>query len=47
MQYAENMVPQLYLIMTVGSVYMSIPYASVQDIMRDMMEMSCGVQHST
>lgn len=30
---------------TVGSVYMSIPEAPVQEIMKDMMEMSRGVLH--
>ena len=30
---------------TVGSVYMSIPDAPIQEIMKDMMEMSRGVQH--
>ena len=30
---------------TVGSVYMSIPDAPVQEIMKDMMEMSRGVLH--
>jgi vacuolar protein sorting-associated protein 35 len=30
---------------TVGTVYMSIPDAPVKEIMKDMMEMSRGVQH--
>ena len=30
---------------TVGSVYMSIPDAPVKEIMKDMMEMSRGVLH--
>lgn len=30
---------------TVGSVYMSIPDAPIQEIMKDMMEMSRGVLH--
>jgi len=30
---------------TVGSVYMSIPEAPVKEIMKDMMEMSRGVLH--
>lgn len=46
-QYAGNIVPRLYLMITVGAVYMSIPDAPVKEIMRDMMEMSRGVQHPT
>jgi len=30
---------------TVGSVYMSIPEAPVKEIMKDMMEMSRGILH--
>ncbi|PCH33169.1 vacuolar protein sorting-associated protein 35 [Wolfiporia cocos MD-104 SS10] len=44
-QYAGNIVPRLYLMITVGSVYMSIPQAPVKEIMKDMMEMSRGVLH--
>ncbi|KAH8101470.1 vacuolar protein sorting-associated protein 35 [Cristinia sonorae] len=44
-QYAGNIVPRLYLMITVGSVYMSIPDSPVQEIMKDMMEMSRGVLH--
>ena len=32
---------------TVGTVYMSIPDAPVKEIMKDMMEMTRGVQHPT
>jgi hypothetical protein len=32
---------------TVGTVYMSIPGAPVKEIMKDMMEMTRGVQHPT
>lgn len=32
---------------TVGSVYMSVPDAPVKEIMKDMLEMSRGVQHPT
>ncbi|GAA5849350.1 hypothetical protein JCM3766R1_005324 [Sporobolomyces carnicolor] len=46
-QYAGNIVPRLYLMITVGTVYMSIPGAPVQEIMKDMMEMTRGVQHPT
>jgi vacuolar protein sorting-associated protein 35 len=44
-QYAGNIVPRLYLMITVGTVYMSIKDAPVKEIMKDMMEMSRGVQH--
>ncbi|EKD05461.1 hypothetical protein A1Q2_00223 [Trichosporon asahii var. asahii CBS 8904] len=46
-QYAGNIVPRLYLMITVGSVYMSIQDAPVREIMKDMLEMSRGVQHPT
>ncbi|KAF2724534.1 vacuolar protein sorting-associated protein 35 [Polychaeton citri CBS 116435] len=44
-QYAGNIVPRLYLMITVGTVYMKIEDAPVKEIMKDMMEMSRGVQH--
>ncbi|KAI7872167.1 vacuolar protein sorting-associated protein 35 [Spinellus fusiger] len=44
-QYAGNIVPRLYLMITVGAAYMSVPKAPVREIMRDMMEMTKGVQH--
>ncbi|KAL8719470.1 MAG: hypothetical protein Q9225_003520 [Loekoesia sp. 1 TL-2023] len=44
-QYAGNIVPRLYLMITVGTVYMGIVDAPVKEIMKDMMEMSRGVQH--
>lgn len=44
-QYAGNIIPRLYLMITVGTVYMGIPDAPVKEIMKDMMEMSRGVQH--
>ncbi|KAI5117458.1 hypothetical protein M0805_000708 [Coniferiporia weirii] len=46
-QYANNIVPHLYLMITVSAVYMSIPEAPVKEIMEDMMEMSCSMQHPT
>ncbi|BFZ58760.1 retromer complex subunit Vps35 [Savitreella phatthalungensis] len=46
-QYAGSIVPRLYLMITVGSAYMSMADAPVREIMRDMMEMSRGVQHPT
>jgi vacuolar protein sorting-associated protein 35 len=44
-QYAGNIIPRLYLMITVGTVYMSIEDAPVKEIMKDMIEMSRGVQH--
>ncbi|KAI9734690.1 MAG: Vacuolar protein sorting-associated protein 35 [Cirrosporium novae-zelandiae] len=44
-QYAGNIIPRLYLMITVGTVYMSIGNAPVKELMRDMMEMSRGIQH--
>lgn len=46
-QYCGTIVPRLYLMITVGSVYMSVPDAPVKEIMKDMTEMSRGVQHPT
>ena len=46
-RYAGNIVPRLYLMVTVGSVYMSASDAPVKEIMKDMLEMSRGVQHPT
>ncbi|ORZ25801.1 vacuolar protein sorting-associated protein 35 [Absidia repens] len=44
-QYAGNIVPRLYLMITVGAAYMSMSDAPIREIMRDMMEMTRGVQH--
>ncbi|KAI1615331.1 vacuolar protein sorting-associated protein 35 [Exophiala viscosa] len=44
-QYAGNIIPRLYLMVTVGTVYMGVDDAPVKEIMKDMMEMSRGVQH--
>ncbi|KAJ7231700.1 vacuolar protein sorting-associated protein 35 [Mycena haematopus] len=44
-QYAGNIIPRLYLMITVGAVYMSVPEAPVKEIMKDMMDMSRGVLH--
>ncbi|KAI1342597.1 vacuolar protein sorting-associated protein 35 [Xylariaceae sp. FL0016] len=44
-QYAGNIVPRLYLMITVGTAYMAIPEAPVKELMKDMMDMSRGVQH--
>ncbi|KAK5996656.1 Vacuolar protein sorting-associated protein 35 [Cladobotryum mycophilum] len=44
-QYAGNIIPRLYLMITVGTAYMSIADAPVKELMKDMMDMSRGVQH--
>jgi vacuolar protein sorting-associated protein 35 len=44
-QYAGNIIPRLYLMITVGTVYMSIEDAPVREILKDVLEMSRGVQH--
>ncbi|KAK4197670.1 vacuolar protein sorting-associated protein 35 [Triangularia verruculosa] len=44
-QYAGNIIPRLYLMMTVGTAYMSVEGAPVKELMKDMMDMSRGVQH--
>jgi vacuolar protein sorting-associated protein 35 len=44
-QYAGNIVPRLYLMITVGTAYMAIEGAPVKELMKDMMDMSRGVQH--
>ncbi|KAJ4257408.1 retromer complex subunit Vps35 [Fusarium torreyae] len=44
-QYAGNIVPRLYLMITVGTAYMAIEDAPVKELMKDMMDMSRGVQH--
>ncbi len=44
-QYAGNIVPRLYLMITVGTAYMSVPEAPLKEIMKDMMEMCRGVQY--
>ena len=54
-QYATNIVPRLYLMVTIGAVYMrasseaqqngDLSVSPVNEIMKDMLEMSRGVQH--
>ncbi|KAK4213449.1 vacuolar protein sorting-associated protein 35 [Rhypophila decipiens] len=44
-QYAGNIIPRLYLMITVGTAYMSVDGAPVKELMKDMMDMSRGVQH--
>lgn len=45
-QYASSIVPRLYLMSTVGSIYLSVKDAPPQaEVLMDMMEMTKGVQH--
>lgn len=44
-QYAGNIVPRLYLLVTVGMVYIKAKEGSRRDILRDLVEMCRGVQH--
>eukprot|EP00735_Rhodelphis_limneticus_P007484 TRINITY_DN2003_c0_g1::TRINITY_DN2003_c0_g1_i1::g.21885::m.21885 TRINITY_DN2003_c0_g1::TRINITY_DN2003_c0_g1_i1::g.21885 ORF type:complete len:790 (+),score=289.63,sp/F4I0P8/VP35B_ARATH/49.30/0.0,Vps35/PF03635.12/1e-271,LOH1CR12/PF10158.4/2,LOH1CR12/PF10158.4/1.4e+02 TRINITY_DN2003_c0_g1_i1:43-2370(+) len=44
-QHAVNILPRLYLLVTVGSVYIRSKEAPAKDILKDIVEMSKGVQH--
>lgn len=44
-QYAGNIVPRLYLLVTVGAVYVKTKQVTTKDIMKDLVEMTRGVQH--
>ncbi|XP_012935146.1 vacuolar protein sorting-associated protein 35 [Aplysia californica] len=44
-QYAGNIVPRLYLLITVGTVYIKSNELSRKDILKDLVEMCRGVQH--
>ena len=44
-QHAGSIVPRLYLLITVGSVYISTHEIAAKDILSDLMEMIKGVQH--
>lgn len=44
-QYAGNIIPRLYLMITIGSVYMESEDAPVNEILNDMLEMCKGVQN--
>lgn len=46
-QYAGNILPRLYLLVTVGSVYIKLKEAPAKDVLRDLVEMCRGVQHHT
>ncbi|XP_012271457.1 vacuolar protein sorting-associated protein 35 isoform X2 [Orussus abietinus] len=44
-QYAGNIVPRLYLLITVGLVYIKMVPRLRRDLLRDLVEMCRGVQH--
>ncbi|XP_012265387.1 vacuolar protein sorting-associated protein 35 isoform X4 [Athalia rosae] len=44
-QYAGNIVPRLYLLITVGLVYIKTNPCLKRDLLRDLVEMCRGVQH--
>lgn len=44
-QYAGNIVPRLYLLITVGIVYIKTNPCLKRDLLRDLVEMCRGVQH--
>ena len=43
--YSGNVLPRLYLLSTVGSVYLKTKEAPAKDILKDLVEMTKGVQH--
>lgn len=44
-QYLGNIVPRLYMMIVIGTTYMSTNSESTKEIMKDMIEMCKGVQH--
>ncbi|GAB4848449.1 Vacuolar protein sorting-associated protein 35A [Ancistrocladus abbreviatus] len=44
-QHAGNILPRLYLLFTVGSVYIKSKEAPARDILKDLVEMCRGIQH--
>ncbi|XP_042420145.1 vacuolar protein sorting-associated protein 35B-like [Zingiber officinale] len=45
-QHAGNILPRLYLLCTVGSVYIKSKEAPAKDVLKDLVEMCLGIQHS-
>jgi vacuolar protein sorting-associated protein 35 len=46
-QHCGNVLPRLYLLATVGAVYIRSKEAPAKDILKDLVEMTKGVQHPT
>lgn len=44
-QHAGNILPRLYLLVTVGGVYVASKQAPARDVLKDLVEMCRGVQH--
>ncbi len=44
-QHASNIVPRLYLLITVGAAYIESMEAPAHEILKDLLEMVKGVQH--
>lgn len=44
-QYSGNIIPRLYMMIVIGTTYMSTNDAPTKEIMKDMIEMCRGVQH--
>ncbi|GER26249.1 vacuolar protein sorting-associated protein [Striga asiatica] len=44
-QYAGNILPRLYLLCTVGCVYIKSKEAPAKDVLKDLVEMCRGIQH--
>lgn len=44
-QHAGNILPRLYLLCTVGSVYIRSKEAPAKDVLKDLIEMCRGIQH--
>ncbi|XP_003370612.1 hypothetical protein Tsp_09826 [Trichinella spiralis] len=44
-QYANSIIPRLYLLITVGIIYIKLGEASAKEMLKDMVEMCRGVQH--
>ncbi|CAL9756467.1 unnamed protein product [Musa acuminata subsp. burmannicoides] len=44
-QHAANILPRLYLLCTVGSVYIKSKEAPTKDVLKDLVEMCRGIQH--
>jgi vacuolar protein sorting-associated protein 35 len=46
-QYVSNVLPRLYLMCTVGAVFIVSDKQSAREVLKDMLEMLHGVQHPT
>ncbi len=44
-QYCQQIIPRLYLLITVGSVYIETFEIKANEILQDLIEMTKGVQH--